>query len=141
MCSINIHVSNRSFPRALRGDIEEVDEILSRVEKLKIEPQEPCKPVREPQPPKKNRVFVVAPRTLQTPSGDSSAAECPNGDGTSFRNLDVRIKQGTIKPNTTPAGDRQAEKEVKLVHAGVVATCDTPYPLEMGVMCLPLCHQ
>ena len=83
----------------------------------------------------------VAPRTLQTPSGGSSVAKCPNGDDTSFRNLDVRIKQGTIKPNTTPAGDRQAEKEVKLVHAGVVATCDTPYPLEMGVMCLPLCHQ
>ena len=141
MCSIDIHVSNRSFPRALRGDIEEVDEILSRVEKLKIEPQEPYKPVREPQPPKKNRVFVVAPRTLQTPSGGSSAAKCPNGDDTSFSCLDVRIKQGTIKPNTTPAGDRQAEKDVKLVHAGVVATCDTPYPLEMGVMCLPLCHQ
>ena len=97
MCSINIHVFNDSFPRALRGDIEEVDEILSRVEKLTVKPQEPCKPVREPQPPKKNRVFVVAPRTLQTPSGGSSAAECPNGDGTSFRNLDVRIKQGTIK--------------------------------------------
>ena len=48
MCSINVHVFNDSFPRALRGDIEEVDEILSRVEKLKIEPQEPCKPVREP---------------------------------------------------------------------------------------------
>ena len=111
------------------------------MEKLKIEPQEPYKPVREPQPPKKNRVFVVAPRTLQTPSGGSNTAECSNGDGTSFRVLDVRIKQGTVKPNTTPAGDRQAEKEVNLVHAGVVATCDTPYPLEMGVMCLPLCHQ
>ena len=141
MCSTDIHVSNRSFPRALRGDIEEVDEILSRVEKLKIEPQEPYKPVREPQPPKKNRVFVVAPRTLQTPSGGSSAAKCPNGDDTSFSCLDVRIKQGKIKPNTTPAGDRQAEKDVKLVHAGVVATCDTPYPLEMGMMCLPLCYQ
>ena len=127
-----------TFFRMLRGALEES---LSRVADNQSKPQDPCKPVRESQPPKKNRVFVVAPRTLQTPSGGSSAAECPNGDGTSFRNLDVRIKQGTVKPNTTPAGDRQAEKEVKLVHAGVVATCDTPYPLEMGVMCLPLCHQ
>ena len=111
------------------------------MEEKNSKPQEPCKPVREPHPPKKNRVFVVAPRTLQTPSGGSNTAKCSNGDGTSFRVLDVRIKQGTVKPNTTPAGDRQAEKEVKLVHAGVVATCDTPYPLEMGVMCLPLCHQ
>ena len=141
MCSIHIHIFNGNLLRALRGDIEEVDEILSRVEKKTAKTQEPCKPVREPHPPKKNRVFVVAPRTLQTPSGGSNTAKCSNGDGTSFRVLDVRIKQGTVKPNTTPAGDRQAEKEVKLVHAGVVATCDTPYPLEMGVMCLPLCHQ
>ena len=125
----------------LRGALEEVEESLSRVAQRTSTPQELSKPVREPQPPKKNRVFVVAPRTLQTPSGGSNTAKCSNGDGTSFRVLDVRIKQGTVKPNTTPAGDRQAEKDVKLVHAGVVATCDTPYPLEMGVMCLPLCHQ
>ena len=81
-------------------------------------PQELCKPVREPQPQKKNRVFVVAPRTLQPSSGGSSATQCPNGDDTVFGSLDVRIKQGKIKPNTTPAGDRQAEKEVQLVHAG-----------------------
>ena len=127
--------------RMLEGALEEVEESLSRVADNQSKPQDPCKPVRESQPPKKNRVFVVAPRTLQTPSEGSSAAQCPNGDDTAFSSLDVRIKQGTIKPNTTPAGDRQAEKEVKLVHAGVVATCDTPYPLEMGVMCLPLCHQ
>ena len=125
----------------LRGALEEVEESLSRVAEKTSKPQEPCKPVRESQPPKKNRVFVVAPGTLQTPSGGSSAAQCPNGGDTAFGSLDVRIKQGKIKPNTTPAGDRQAEKEVKLVHAGVVATCDTPYPLEMGVMCLPLCYQ
>ena len=141
ICSIHVQIFNGNLFRMLRGAIEEVDEILSRVEKKTAKPQEPCKPVREPHPPKKNRVFVVAPRTLQTPSGGSSAAKCPNGDDTSFSCLDVRIKQGKIKPNTTPAGDRQAEKEVKLVHAGVVATCDTPYPLEMGVMCLPLCYQ
>ena len=130
-----------NFFRALEGALEEVEESLSRVAEKQSKPQEPCKPVREPQPPKKNRVFVVAPRTLQPSSGGSSATQCPNGGDTVFGSLDVRIKQGKIKPNTTPAGDRQAEKEVKLVHAGVVATCDTPYPLEMGVMCLPLCHQ
>ena len=124
----------------LRGALEEVEESLSRVAQKTSTPQELCKPVWEPQPPKKNRKFVVAPGTLQ-PSNGGSATQCPNGAGTVFRNQDVRIKQGTIKPNTTPAGDRQAEKEVHLVQAGVVATCDTPYPLEMGVICLPLCYQ
>ena len=76
MCSIHIHVVNGDFLRMLRGAIEEVDEILSRVEKKTSKPQEPCKPVREPHPPKKNRVFVVAPRTLQTINGGSSATKC-----------------------------------------------------------------
>ena len=125
MCSINIHVFNWTFPRALRGDIEEVDEILSRVEKLKIKPQEPCKPVREPQPPKKNRVFVVAPRTLQTPSGGSSVAKCPNGDDTSFNSLDVRIKQGTIKP-------RLVSPEILTLEASRGKTCQ-PKPKAMQI--------
>ena len=85
---------------------------------------------------------MVAPRTLKPSNGGSSATQCLNGAGTVFGSQDVRIKQGTVKPNTTPAGDRLvAEKEVHQVQAGVVATCDTPYPLEMGVMCLPLCYQ
>ena len=126
----------------LEGALVEVEESLSRVAKTTSKPQEPCKPVGEPQPPTKNRKFVVAPRTLKPSNGGSSATQCPNGAGTVFGSQDVRIKQGTVKPNTTPAGDRLvAEKEVHRVQAGVVATCDTPYPLEMGLMCLPLCYQ
>ena len=62
--------------RMLEGALEEVEESLSRVAEKTSKPQEPCKPVRESQPPKKNRVFVVAPRTLQTTSGGSSATQC-----------------------------------------------------------------
>ena len=107
----------------LRGALEEVEESLSRVAQITSKPQEPSKPVREPQPPTNNRKFVVAPRTLNSSNGGSTVSQCPNGDGTVFGSQDVRIKQGTVKPNTTPAGDRLvAKEEPHRVQAGVVVT-------------------
>ena len=84
----------------------------------------------------------MAPRTPKPSNGGSIGAQCIKGVDTVFPCQDVRIKQGTVKPNTTPAGDRLVTKEEPhQVQAGVVASIDTPYPLEMGVMCLPLCYQ
>ena len=121
----------------LRGALEEVQGSLSRVAEIVTStPQEPWEPVREPQPQNTNNNNVVAPRTPTPTNGGSSRTECTNGVDTVFPAQDVRIKQGTVKPNTTPAGDRlMSEEEPHLVQAGVVASDEAPYPLQMGVMC------
>ena len=77
----------------LRGALEEVEGILSRVEPITSKPLEPCKPVREPQPPTNNKKNVVAPRTPKPTNGGSIGAQCIKGVGTVFPSQDVRIKQ------------------------------------------------
>ena len=125
--------------------LEEVQGSLSRMaDRITSTPQEPCEPVREPQKPlpTNNNTKAVAPRTPAPSNGGSSGTQCTGGVDTVFPAQDVSIKQGTVKPNTTPAGDRlETEEEPHLVQAGAVASAEAPYPLQMGVMCLPLCFQ
>ena len=105
---------------------------------------EPQEPVREPQPQNSiKQVAVVAPRTPNTTHGGPSRTQCTGGVGTVFPAQDVRFKQGTlkVKAEATPAGDRlqTEEQEQHIVQAGAIASPDAPYPLQMGVFCLPLC--
>ena len=125
--------------------LEEVQGSLSRMaDRITSTPQEPCEPVREPQKPlpTNNNTKAVAPRTPAPSNGGSSGTQCTGGVVTVFPAQDVRIKQGTVKPNTTPAGDRlRTEQEPHQVQAGAEASPNAPYPLQIGVMCLPLCYQ
>ena len=58
-----------------------------------------------------------------------------------FPSQDVRFKQGNLKAEATPAGDRlETKEEQHFVKAGAIAPPDAPYPLQMGVFCLQLCH-
>ena len=105
---------------------------------------EPQEPVRESLPQTKiKQVAIVAPRTPKPTNGGQSRTQCTSGDGTVFPAQDVRFKQGKLKADAeaTPAGDRlqTEEQEQHIVQAGAVASPDAPYPLQMGVFCLPLC--
>ena len=118
---------------------------LRRVaDKLTSTSTEPGEPVRESQSRNTiKQVAVVAPRTSNTTNGGPSRTQCTGGDGTVFPAQDVRFKQGTLKVSAeaTPAGDRlqTEEQEQHIVQAGAIASPDAPYPLRMGVYCLPLC--
>ena len=127
--------------------LEEVQGSLSRVaDRVTFTPNEPREPVREP-PPQSNikQIAIVAPRTPKTTNGGSNRAQCTGGDDTVFPPQDVRFKQGILKleEEATPAGDRlrTEEQEQHQVQAGAIASPNAPYPLQMGVMCLPLRHQ
>ena len=126
--------------------LEEVQGSLSRVADITSTPKEPCEPVREPPPlPNNKQIAVVAPRTHKTTNGGSCRAQCTGGDDTVFPAQDVRFKQGILKleEEATPAGDRlqTEEQEPHQVQTGAEASPNAPYPLQMGVMCMPLCHQ
>ena len=117
---------------------------LSRMaDYLRSTPKDPLEPVRESPPQNEIKQVAVAPRTPNTTGGGSSRAQCTGGDGTVFPAQDVRFKQGKLKveAEATPAGDRlqTEEQEQHIVQAGAIASPDAPYPLQMGVFCLPLC--
>ena len=106
-------------------------------------PNEPQEPVREPQPPDSiKQVAFVAPRTPSKTGGGSSRTQCTGGDDTVFPAQNVRFKQGKLKleAEATPADDRleTQEEEQHLVQTGAIVSPDAPYPLQMGVFCLPL---
>ena len=104
-------------------------------------PQEPLEPARESPPQNNINQVAVAPRTPNTTGGGSSRAQCADGDGTVFPAQDVRFKQGKLKAEATPAGDRlETKEEQHFVQAGAIAFQLAPYPLQMGVFCLPFCH-
>ena len=123
---------------------EAVGSLRRVADKVTSTSNEPRESVRDPQPRDSiKQVAVVAPRTPSTTGGGSSRAQCTGGDDTVFPAQNVRFKQGKLKleAEATPADDRleTQEEEQHLVQVGAKASPDAPYPLQMGVFCLPLC--
>ena len=57
--------------------------------------------------------------------------QCADGDSTVFPSQDVRLKQGTLKAEATPACGRLKTEKLHFVVAGVKASPVAPYPLQM----------